>query len=183
VRIAWLAAVRGAIAAGFGAACCFVPDTGLILLERLVAAALLCDAGFAIATAARKGPGFAEAASETVAALLIVGAPEVQLFQLSFAAAAMAVLAGLARGAAWRRNRPRALALAAVPVVWGILTPARPLVGVADWAAWFGLYSMLNGALLLALGFDAMPRDAAAGCLTRPARGVSLSRRSRGRAR
>lgn len=173
-----LAGVRGLAAIGLGAACFFVPETGLIRLERLFAAALLIDGVLAAATAPRTWPASVEAASDVAAALFVAGAPGVALDGAAIAASAAAILAGLARGAAGIRGGNRGLlAAAALSIVWGVLTPLRSAEGVAVWAAWFGVYAVLLGAMMLALAFDSAP--APLGGLTGAAPGVSVHRLSR----
>lgn len=168
----WVVALRGAIGILFGILTLFLPGVTLLSLVLVFAAYLIVDGALAIAAgvrAAQKGERWGllilEGVVDIVGAIAMVAMPGLAIVILVYLIALWSLVSGaFLVVAAFQLHLDHGrwlLALAgALSVAFGLLLAVFPIEGAVVLATWIGIYAIVFGAMLLALGFRLRSRAA-----------------------
>jgi uncharacterized membrane protein HdeD (DUF308 family) len=161
----WALALRGVAAIVFGLLTFVAPRASLFALVVLFGVYAIVNGAILLALAFRRPSGeprWGSLAFEGILSILAgavaLGWPGIGALALVFVVASWAVVTGVAQIVAAVRLRKRIrgewlLALSgALSVAFGVLLLAAPAAGALVLALWVGVYAVLFGALLLALG-------------------------------
>jgi len=162
----WALAIRGVVAILFGVLTFFWPAITLAVLALLFGAYAMVDGIFNIVSAIRGGRGherwwvlLLEGVVSLAAAAVTFLWPGITVLAFVYVLGAWAVITGVLEFAAAIRLRKHItgewlLALAGIAsVVFGFLLMFWPFTGAIVVAWWIGAYSIVFGALMLALSF------------------------------
>jgi uncharacterized membrane protein HdeD (DUF308 family) len=165
-RYWWVVALRGVLAVLFGVVALVWPDITIIVLVALFGAYVLIDGVIALGTAIfggeqaarRRGWLIFEAVSGIAAGVIAFVWPDVTALALLLLIAAWALVTGVVEIVAAIRLRRELegewlLALSGfASIVFGLLLVIRPSAGAVAVVWLIGAYSILFGAVLVALG-------------------------------
>jgi uncharacterized membrane protein HdeD (DUF308 family) len=170
----WSLVIRGLAALSLGAVTVARPEMAIGSLTRFFFAYALIDGLVGIAGAVRAAESdqrwaslLAEGATGVVAAVVSVALP-LTFMELAYVIAAWSSVTGVLEIASAHRLRryvPGEWLLAssaAASLILGVLMIALPLSGKLPVAFWLGVYSLVFGTLLIALGFRLQPGRQAA---------------------
>ena len=162
----WALAIRGVVAILFGVLTFFWPAITLAVLALLFGAYAMVDGIFNIVSAIRGGRGherwwvlLLEGVVSLAAAAVTFLWPGITVLAFVYVLGAWAVITGVLEFAAAIRLRKHItgewlLALAGIAsVVFGFLLMFWPFTGAIVVAWWIGAYSIVFGALMVALSF------------------------------
>ncbi|MGE0405020.1 MAG: HdeD family acid-resistance protein [Candidatus Korobacteraceae bacterium] len=162
----WLVTLRGLLSILFGVIVLAVPTTAITVLVLVFGVYALVNGALALLSAVRTGrepgrwtPGLWEGAISMLAGVFAIVSPGLTVLALVLLVAAWAVVTGAFGVFAAIRLRKTVrgewlLALAAVAsMVFGIALWWAPVFGAIVLVSWIGAYSIVLGALQLALAF------------------------------
>jgi uncharacterized membrane protein HdeD (DUF308 family) len=162
----WSLAIRGTVAILFGLATIALPGLTLSALVLLFGAYALVDGVINIAAAWRAGRAHArwgtlllQGVAGILAGALTVAWPGITAIALVYVIAAWSLVIGISEIATAIRFRRLLthewlLALSgALSIVFGALLLIAPIAGALVIALWIGVYALLLGVVLIALGF------------------------------
>jgi uncharacterized membrane protein HdeD (DUF308 family) len=161
----WLVLLRGGLAIACGVVAIVMPVATMLALLLIFAAYLLVDGIFTIVSAvrnARKGEQWGwlvlQGILSIAAAAITVVWPGITLIVYVWLVAAWAIASGaLMMIAATQLNKESGrwwLGLGgALYTVWGILLIIAPFIGALVMTWWFGIWAIIFGVILVALGF------------------------------
>jgi uncharacterized membrane protein HdeD (DUF308 family) len=161
----WLVMLRGVLAVIFGTIALIVPVATMLALLLIFAAYMLADGVLAIVSAvrnARKGERwgfmiFQGVLGIAVAAVTVVW-PGITLIAYVLLVAAWALVSGtLMIAGAPRLNEEYGrwwLVIGGIlAIVWGVLLIIAPLIGALVMTWWLGIWAIIFGVTLIAVGF------------------------------
>jgi uncharacterized membrane protein HdeD (DUF308 family) len=160
----WVVALRGAFAVLFGLLAFVMPVLTIASLVLLFGAFMLVDGGLAIVAAVRamrKGERWKllilEGAADIAAGIVAFAWPAITVLVFVAVMAAWAVISGVLMVAAMYRLKQThgrwMLGLGgAVSIVFGLLLIAAPAAGAIARTWWLGVYALIFGATMIALG-------------------------------
>jgi uncharacterized membrane protein HdeD (DUF308 family) len=170
----WSLVIRGLAALSLGAITVARPEMAIGPLTQFFFAYALIDGLVGIAGAVRAAESdqrwaslLAEGATGVVAAVVSVALP-LTFIELAYVIAAWSLVTGVLEIASARRLRRYVAgewllaSSAAASLILGVLMIALPLAGPLPVAFWLGVYSLVFGTLLIALGFRLQPGRRAA---------------------
>jgi uncharacterized membrane protein HdeD (DUF308 family) len=161
----WLVILRGVLAIIFGVIALMMPVATMLALLLIFAAYMFFDGVLAIASAvrnARKGESWGLLVLQGILSLAVaavtVAWPGITLIAYVLLVAAWALVSGtLMIAAAVQLNKDHGrwwLGLGGVlSIIWGILLIIAPLIGALVMTWWLGIWAMIFGTSLIALGF------------------------------
>jgi uncharacterized membrane protein HdeD (DUF308 family) len=179
----WALALRGLLAIVLGLIAFVQPGVFLASLVLLFGAYALVDGVFAIIAGLRAArrherwwPLALEGLVDIITGIVVFLLPAAAALALLYLIAAWSIVTGLFRIAAAVRLRKEIegewllIANGALSVIFGVVLALFPAVGLLTVAWIIGMYAIIFGVILLALGFRLRGHGTGAGARTAPAR-------------